>query len=62
MAHVACLGTMRNAHNIFVGSSEERRPLRRSKHRGEHVKIYLKVYRLQIEFSWFSTETDNLLM
>jgi hypothetical protein len=53
---------MRNAHNMFVGSPEERRPLGRSRHREENIKMCLKGCRLQIEFIWFSIETDSVLM
>jgi len=35
MGHVALMGEMRNAYNIFVGKSEGKRPLRRHRHRWE---------------------------
>jgi hypothetical protein len=33
--HVACMGEMRSAYNILVGKPEEKRPLRRPRHRWE---------------------------
>jgi hypothetical protein len=34
--HVACMGEVRGAYNILVGSPEGRRPLGRPKHRWEN--------------------------
>jgi hypothetical protein len=41
--YVACMRAMRSAYNIFVRKSEGKRPLRRSKNRGEdNVRIDLR--------------------
>jgi hypothetical protein len=40
--HVARVGEVRGAHNILVGRHEGRRPLGRSRHRWEDIKMDLR--------------------
>jgi hypothetical protein len=44
VGHVAWMGEVKNAYNILVGKLEEKRTLRRHRHRWEHnIKMDLRV-------------------
>jgi hypothetical protein len=42
MKHVAGMGEIRYAYKILVEKPEGKRPLRRSRHRWDNIKIYLR--------------------
>jgi hypothetical protein len=56
--HVACTWGIRNAHTIFAGKFERKRPLERNRNRCEDVKMYLTEigFGIGIRFIWVRIE------
>jgi hypothetical protein len=52
--HVARLGEMRNEHRILHRKPEGKRPLTRSRHRWEEIKMYL------MEIGWEDADRIHL--
>jgi hypothetical protein len=40
--HVTCMGQMRNAYKISVGTSQASRPVERQRRWEDNIKIYIK--------------------